>query len=76
MDCKISDIIHAQPIEGVDFDLANRVCAALYLKRQNLAVVDIDVEKMATHFNSDKETMVKIIQWYESQLVNTKFVEK
>jgi len=60
-------------IEGIDTELSQKVCAGLYLKRQNLSVVPIDIEKMAVHYNSDVATMIRIIQWYESQLISTKF---
>lgn len=70
----ITTLLTTHPIEGVEFDLASRVLAGLYLKRAGKSSVDVDVEKMAIHYGSDKETMVKIIQWYEGNLISTKFV--
>lgn len=60
-------------VPGIDPDLSSRVCSALYLKRQGLSRVPIDLDKMAVHFNSDKETLVKIITWYQSNLIDTAF---
>lgn len=60
-------------VPGIDPDLSQRVCDALYLKRQGLSRVPIDLDKMAVHFNSDKETLIKIIAWYERNLINTVF---
>lgn len=60
-------------VPGVDADLAQKVCAGLYLKRQNLSVVPIDLEKMAVHFGASKEDLVRIIKWYEGELISTKF---
>lgn len=62
-------------IEGVDPDLTQKVCAALYLKRQGLRTVPIDVEKMMKYFNASREDLVKIMRWYESKLLDTKFTE-
>lgn len=60
-------------IPGMDHDLSSRVCTALYLKRQGLSTVEIDLDKMVAYFNSDKETLVKIITWYQSNLIDTVF---
>lgn len=60
-------------VPGIDPDLSQRVCDALYLKRQGLSRVPIDLEKMTVHFNSDKETLIRIITWYERNLLDTHF---
>lgn len=71
----INDILRSRPIEGVDPDLTQKVCAALYLKRQGLRTVPIDIEKMCEYFKASREDLVKIMRWYEGQLLETKFVE-
>lgn len=61
-------------IPNIDPVLSQSVCAALYQKRQGLREVPIDMEKMVVFFKSDRVTLTKIIQWYETQLLDTRFI--
>jgi len=61
-------------IEGVDPDLSSKVCEALYKKRQNLAVVELDMTKMCEFFGASREELEVIVRWYESNLISTKFI--
>jgi len=60
-------------IEGIDKDLSDKVCKALYQKRQFTSSVTLDLDKMAEYFAADKEVLKKIIKWYEGNLIDTKF---
>ena len=63
-------------VDGIEDTLCQRVCEALYLKRQGLDEVEVDMSRMMVHFNSDEQTLTTIIRWYESNLLSTKFIIK
>ena len=65
--------LRSSGLATIDPDLVERVQAALYLKRQGLDSVPIDLEAMKKHFNASGEDLVKIIRWYEGELLSTKF---
>jgi len=54
--------------------LTQSVCESLYIKRQGLSRVEINMEKMCLYFKSDAVVLEEIIKWYESQLLDTRFV--
>lgn len=60
-------------IEGVDHMLTAKVCKMLKHKWQNLGDYKVDMPRMMQYYGSDRETLIKIIKWYESNLISTTF---
>jgi hypothetical protein len=60
-------------IEGVDHMLTARVCKMLKYKWQMLNDCSVDMPRMMDHYGSDRETLIRIIKWYESNLISTTF---
>jgi hypothetical protein len=60
-------------IEGIDHMLTARVCKMLKHKWQNLNDCSVDMPRMIQYYGSDRETLIKIIKWYESNLLVTTF---
>jgi hypothetical protein len=60
-------------IEGVDHMLTARVCKMLKYKWQILSDYSVDMPRMMDHYGSDRETLIRIIKWYESNLLSTTF---
>ncbi len=60
-------------IEGIDHMLTARVCKALKRKWQEQNDYNVDMPRMMGYYGSDRETLIKIIRWYESNLLDTNF---
>lgn len=60
-------------IEGVDHMLTARVCKMLKHKWLMLNDYNIDMPRMMDYFGYDRDTLIKIIKWYESNLLDTNF---
>lgn len=60
-------------IEGVDHMLTARVCKMLRHKWLDLGDYQVDMPKMMRYYGSDRDTLIKIIRWYESNLLDTNF---
>lgn len=53
--------------------LTARVCKALRHKWLELNDYNVDMPRMMQYYGSDRETLIKIIKWYESNLLDTIF---
>lgn len=60
-------------MEGVEWMLCARVCRILRLKWQVFGEDTIDMKRMVAHYNTDEDTLRRIIGWYESHLISFKF---
>lgn len=60
-------------IQGVDHLLTARVCKMLKYKWQVLNDTQVDMPRMVEYYVSDRETLTRIIKWYESNLLSTTF---
>ena len=60
-------------IPGIDSVLVDRVCLMLKAKWQLLGDETINMPKMMEYYNQDRETLERIIHWYESNLLAVKF---
>jgi len=60
-------------IDDVDHMLTARVCVVLRRKWQEWNDYQVDMPKMMAYYGSDRDTLIKIIKWYESNLLDTNF---
>lgn len=60
-------------IQGVDHLLTARVCKMLRYKWQVLNDTQVDMPRMVEYYVSDRDTLTRIIKWYESNLLSTTF---
>ena len=60
-------------IDGIDNMLVASVCKTLRHKWLNLNDYDVDMPRMIRHYGADRDTLIKIIKWYESNLLDTTF---
>jgi hypothetical protein len=60
-------------IEGVDHMLTASVCKMLKYKWQMLNDCSVDMPRMMKYYESDSDTLIRIIKWYESNLISTTF---
>lgn len=66
-------------IEGIPVELVKSVCAAL--KRKRLEEVgkskdgkmcySVNLDGISNHFRTDEKTIIRIVNYYQSNLVNT-----
>lgn len=59
-------------IDGVDSALVESVCSILK-KKWMINDHVVDLEKLCRHFRITTEVAKKIVSWYETQLISTKF---
>lgn len=60
-------------IDGIDHMLVVYVCKMLKHKWQVLNDYEVNMPRMIDFFKSDRDTLIKIIKWYESNLIDTTF---
>lgn len=53
--------------------LTARVCKMLRHKWLDLGDYQVDMPKMMRYYGSERDTLIKIIRWYESNLLDTNF---
>lgn len=61
--------------DGVKPSLIDSVCSGLKRKREldGGDVVEVNMSKMSDFYSADVADLEKIVKWYESQLLSTKF---
>lgn len=60
-------------MEGIKPSLIDMVCEGLKKKRQGEDLVEVNMVKMSEYYKADRTDLEKIVKWYESQLLSTKF---
>jgi hypothetical protein len=60
-------------IDGIDHMLVATVCRMLRHKWQVLNDCNVNMSMMMDYFKADRDTLIKIIKWYESNLLSTTF---
>lgn len=67
------NVLDKYRIEGIDPVLSTKVCLALKTKWLIIGDTTLNMPKMCEFFKSDRETLTRIVHWYENHLIDTRF---